>query len=118
MNAHFACIDEYHAHPNDELYNVLRNSMGARRQPMLFTITTAGFNRESPCYKHRNYCTSVLNGNIKDDALFSVIYTLDEGDDWADPINWQKANPNLGISVYRRQLEQALTEAKIGRAHV
>ena len=112
LNAHFACIDEYHAHPNDELYNVLRNSMGARRQPMLFTITTAGFNRESPCYKHRNYCTSVLNGNIKDDALFSVIYTLDDGDDWADPINWQKANPNLGISVYPRQLEQALTEAK------
>ena len=112
LNAHFACIDEYHAHPNDELYNVLRNSMGARRQPMLFTITTAGFNRESPCYKHRNYCTSVLNGNIKDDALFSVIYTLDEGDDWADPTNWQKANPNWGISVYPRQLQQALTEAK------
>ena len=112
LNAHFACIDEYHAHPNDELYNVLRNSMGARRQPMLFTITTAGFNRESPCYKHRNYCTSVLNGNIKDDALFSVIYTLDEGDDWADPTNWQKANPNWGVSVYPRQLEQALTEAK------
>lgn len=112
LNAHFACIDEYHAHPNDELYNVLRNSMGARRQPMLFTITTAGFNRESPCYKHRNYCTSVLNGNIKDDALFSVIYTLDDGDDWADPTNWQKANPNWGISVYPRQLQQALTEAK------
>ena len=112
LNAHFACIDEYHAHPNDELYNVLRNSMGARRQPMLFTITTAGFNRESPCYKHRNYCTSVLNGNIKDDALFSVIYTLDDGDDWADPTNWQKANPNWGVSVYPRQLEQALTEAK------
>ena len=112
LNAHFACIDEYHAHPNDELYNVLRNSMGARRQPMLFTITTAGFNRESPCYKHRNYCTGVLNGNIKDDALFSVIYTLDEGDDWADPTNWQKANPNWGVSVYPRQLEQALTEAK------
>ena len=112
LNAHFACIDEYHAHPNDELYNVLRNSMGARRQPMLFTITTAGFNRESPCYKHRNYCTSVLNGNIKDDALFSVIYTLDDGDDWADPTNWQKANPNWGVSVYPRQLQQALTEAK------
>jgi phage terminase large subunit-like protein len=112
LNAHFACIDEYHAHPNDELYNVLRNSMGARRQPLLFTITTAGFNRESPCYKHRNYCASVLNGGIKDDALFSVIYTLDDGDDWTDPNNWAKANPNWKISVYPRQLEQALTEAK------
>jgi phage terminase large subunit-like protein len=112
LNTHFAVIDEYHAHPNDELYNVLRNSMGARRQPLLFTITTAGFNRESPCYKHRNYCTSVLSGAIVDDALFSVIYTLDEGDDWTDSANWAKANPNWGVSVYPRQLEQALTEAK------
>jgi len=112
LNAHFCCIDEYHAHPNDELYNVIRNSMGARRQPLLFTITTAGFNREAPCYKHRQYCAGVLSGNIKDDALFSVIYTLDEGDDWTDPAVWAKANPNWGISVNPRQLEQGLTEAK------
>jgi phage terminase large subunit-like protein len=112
LNTHFACIDEYHAHPNDELYNVIRNSMGARRQPLLFTITTAGFNREAPCYKHRQYCANVLNGAIKDDALFSVIYSLDEGDDWTDPAVWAKANPNWGVSVYPRQLEQALTEAK------
>lgn len=112
LNAHFCCIDEYHAHPNDELYNVIRNSMGARRQPLLFTITTAGFNREAPCYKHRQYCAGVLSGAIKDDALFSVIYTLDEGDDWTDPSVWAKANPNWGISVNPRQLEQGLTEAK------
>ena len=112
LNAHFCCIDEYHAHPNDELYNVIRNSMGARRQPLLFTITTAGFNREAPCYKHRQYCAGVLNGNIKDEALFSVIYTLDEGDDWTDPAVWAKANPNWGVSVNPRQLEQGLTEAK------
>jgi phage terminase large subunit-like protein len=112
LNAHFCCIDEYHAHPNDELYNVIRNSMGARRQPLLFTITTAGFNREAPCYKHRQYCAGVLSGNIKDDALFSVIYTLDEGDDWTNPAVWAKANPNWGISVNPRQLEQGLTEAK------
>jgi phage terminase large subunit-like protein len=112
LNAHFCCIDEYHAHPNDELYNVIRNSMGARRQPLLFTITTAGFNREAPCYKHRQYCANVLSGAIQDDALFSVIYSLDEGDDWTDPKVWAKANPNWGVSVYPRQLEQALTEAK------
>ena len=112
LNTHMAVIDEYHAHPNDELYNVLRNSMGARRQPLLFTITTAGFNKEAPCFKHRQYCASVLEGKIKDDSLFSVIYTLDAGDDWTDSANWRKANPNWGISVYPRQLEQALTEAK------
>lgn len=112
LNTHFACIDEYHAHPTDELYNVIFNSMGARRQPLLFTITTAGFNREAPCYRHRQYCTAVLNGSIQDDGLFSIIYSLDDGDDWTDSKNWVKANPNWNISVYPRQLQQALTEAK------
>ena len=112
LNTHFACIDEYHAHPSDDLYNVIRNSMGARRQPMLFTITTAGFNRESPYYRHRQYCVNVLNGGIQDDGLFSIIYTLDVEDDWTNPDNWAKANPNWGISVYPRQLQQALNEAR------
>ena len=112
LNTHFAVIDEYHAHSSDELYNVIRNSMGARLQPLLFVITTAGFNRESACYRHRQYCTKVLEGAINDDALFSVIYTLDDGDDWMEPINWAKANPNYGVSVNPRQLEEGLQEAK------
>jgi len=111
LNTHMAVIDEYHAHPNDELYNVIRNSMGARSQPLLFVITTAGFNRESACYRHRQYCTKVLEGGINDDALFSVIYTLDQGDDWKDPTNWEKANPNWKVSVNPRQLEEGLQEA-------
>ena len=112
LNTHMAVIDEYHAHSSDELYNVIRNSMGARKQPLLFVITTAGFNRDSACYRHRQYCTKVLEGGIKDDALFSVIYTLDDGDDWTDPNNWAKANPNYGVSVNPRQLEEGLQEAK------
>jgi phage terminase large subunit-like protein len=112
LNTHFCCIDEYHAHTNDELYNVIRNSMGARSQPLLFTITTAGFNRESACYKHRDYCVKVLNGGVSDDALFSVIYSLDDKDDWTDSANWQKANPNWGVSVNPRQLEEGLNEAR------
>lgn len=112
LNTHFCVIDEYHAHPNDELYNVIYNSMGARRQPLLFTITTAGFNRESPCYKHRAYCGQVLNGALKDESLFTVIYSLDAGDDWTDPKTWAKANPNWGVSVYPKKLEQSINEAK------
>lgn len=112
LNTHFCVIDEYHAHPNDELYNVIYNSMGARRQPLLFTITTAGFNREGPCYKHRQYCSQVLAGALKDDSLFTVIYSLDPGDDWTDPKTWAKANPNWGVSVYPKKLEQSVNEAK------
>ena len=112
LNTHCAVIDEYHAHPTDEAYNVIRSSMGARVQPMLFTITTAGFKIQSPCYRHRQHCVNVLSGRIKDDDLFSVIYTLDETDDWKDPTIWAKANPNWGVSVQPRFLEQSLTEAK------
>lgn len=112
LNTHFCCVDEYHAHTTDEMYNVMRNSMGARENPLLFTITTAGFNKESPCYKHRKYCTKVLDGSISDDSLFAIIYTLDENDNWQDPKNWQKANPNWGISVNPRILEEGLSEAK------
>jgi phage terminase large subunit-like protein len=54
----------------------------------------------------------VLEGKLKDDGLFTIIYTLDDGDDWGDERNWVKANPNWGVSVYPRQLHQALTEAR------
>jgi len=112
LNPHYAIIDEYHAHPNDELYNVIRNGMGARSQPLLFTITTAGFNRESACYKHREYCQKVLEGQIEDDRLFAIMYSLDAGDEWTDEKNWVKANPNYGISVNPDHVIQQLSEAK------
>lgn len=111
LNTHFAIVDEYHAHQTDEAYNVIRNSMGARVQPMLFTITTAGFRITSPCYKHRQHCVNVLNGRIQDDDLFTIIYTLDETDDWKDMRVWPKANPNWNISVRPEFVQQALTEA-------
>jgi phage terminase large subunit-like protein len=112
LNTHMATIDEYHAHKTDEMYNVIMNSMGARSQPFLFTITTAGFNKESPCYKHRTHCTNVLKGLVDDPALFTTIYTLDENDDWTDPTLWAKANPNLGVSVAPKYLSDRIIEAK------
>lgn len=112
LNPHCAIIDEYHAHPSDELYNVLVNGMGARVQPLLFTITTAGFDRNSACYNHREYCTRVLNGSVQDDSLFAVIYTMDEADDWTQESTWRKANPNYGVSVQPSFLAEQVKEAK------
>ena len=112
LNTHMATIDEYHAHKTDEMYNVIMNSMGARRQPFLFTITTAGFNKESPCYKHRTHCTNVLKGVVDDPTLFSIIYTLNDTDEWSDPTVWAKANPNLGVSVQPKYLTDRIIEAK------
>lgn len=112
LNAHFCVIDEYHAHKTDAMYNVMMNSMGARQQPLLFTITTAGFNKESPCFKHRQYCQKILNGVVENESLFTMIFTLDEADDWRDEKNWAKANPNYGVSVVPEFIEQKFIEAK------
>ena len=104
LNPHAVAIDEYHAHRNDNLFNVLLTGMGARRQPLMFTVTTAGFDRNSPAKKYQGYCEKVLNGSVEDPNTFAAIYTIDAGDDWMNPATWQKANPNWGVSVFPKKL--------------
>ena len=99
LNVHCAIIDELHAHKTREVYDVMETATGARSQPLLFNITTAGFNRQGICYEVREYATKVLEGTVDDDSFFAVVYTLDEGDDWKDESTWIKANPNIGVSV-------------------
>lgn len=111
LNVHFAGIDEYHAHPTDGVANVLRSGMQARRNPLHLTITTAGFNKESPCYELQKTCKEILDGVKHDDAQFAVIYELDEGDDWTDSSTWIKANPSLGVALRPQLLESQLQQA-------
>lgn len=112
LNPHAVALDEYHAHRNDNLFNVLLTGMGARRQPMMFTVTTAGFDRNSPALKYQRYCEKVLNGQVEDPNTFAAIWTIDQADDWADPSVWQKANPNWGVSVFPKKLHQDFREAQ------
>lgn len=111
LNIHFAGIDEYHAHPTDGVANVLRSGMQARRNPLHLTITTAGFNRESPCYEMQKTCKEILDGVKHDDAQFALIYELDEDDDWTDSSTWLKANPSLGVALRQQLLESQLQQA-------
>ncbi len=99
LSASFAIIDELHEAPDNKMYNVIKSSMGAREMPLFIVITTAGFNTESFCYKLRSYCIDVLNNIIEDNSQFTVIYTIDENDNYEDKNNWIKANPNIAISV-------------------
>jgi len=112
LNAHLAVVDEYHAHPTSAVYNVLKSSMGSRKQPLMFTITTAGFNVSGPCYQLAKTCKEVLDGKKRDDSLFSMIYELDEDDDWRDEETWIKANPSLGHSISYEYLRQQCVQAK------
>ncbi len=99
LNIHCGIIDELHAHRTREIFDVIETGTGSREQPVLWLITTAGSNRSGICYEQRSYVIKILSGVIEDDEYFGIIYTLDQDDDWTDPKNWVKANPNWGVSV-------------------
>lgn len=118
LNPHCVLIDELHKHRNRSLLDVMDTAVGARRQPLLWIITTAGDDSPDSVYSTENdYATKVLQGVNEDDNLFAFITTIDKGDKWDDPIAWAKANPNLGISVKLDDLErQALKASKSPQA--
>ncbi len=99
-----ALIDEYHEHDSDNLYATMITGMGARKQPLMLIITTAGANIEGPCYDKRREVVQMLEGILPSDELFGWIWTIDEDDDWKDPEVLAKANPNIGVSVYKEYL--------------
>lgn len=111
LNPHGVVVDELHAHRTRGLLDVLETAMGARRQPLLWMITTAGHGRSSVCWEVHEYARQVLEGTLEDPSFLAFVAGLDAGDDWRDEAVWAKANPNLGVSVkvayLRRECEQA-----------
>lgn len=99
LSASGIVIDEVHALPNRDLWDVLTTSTGARRQPLTVAITTAGYDRHSLCYELYDYAVKVRDGIIIDEAFLPVIFEADKDDDWTKPETWRKAHPGLGISV-------------------
>lgn len=111
LNIHCGVIDELHAHKKRDLYDVLDSGTGARSQPILWMITTAGSDRSGICYEQRIHVTKILDGAFSDDSFFGIIYTIDEDDDWTDPSVWAKANPNYGVSVMPDDMEDGCRKA-------
>ena len=109
---HAALIDEYHEHDTDHMVDAMQTGMGAREQPLLSIITTAGSNLGGPCYEKRRDVIRILEGQTQDDTVFGCIYGLDEGDAWDDPASLRKANPNYGVSVFEPFLLAQLAQAK------
>ncbi len=96
FNASMVIYDELHAAPNRELWDVLRTSQGARREPLMIAITTAGFDKTSICWELWEYARKVRDGVIDDPAFFQTLYEAPEGADWTDEAVWYAANPALG----------------------
>ncbi len=107
LNVHGALVDEIHAHKARDVWDLLETATGARRQPLMFGISTSGFDRQSLFFTQHEYTEKVLQRVIEDDSWFGIIYTIDKrrdsdpedvvDDDWEDEVNWIKANPNLGV---------------------
>lgn len=111
LNTHCAIIDELHAHKTREVYDVVETSIGKRKQPIMWMITTAGFNLTGVCYEVRRYVTKLLDGSAKDDSHFGIIYTIDEKDDWRTEDALIKANPNWNVSVQPKAILSTLSKA-------
>ncbi len=96
LNASFVTIDELHGIKDRNLYEVMRQSQSARRQPLLVMITTAGTVRENIFDDMYSHACEVADGVITDNSFLPILYELDSRSEWNDPTAWVKANPSLG----------------------
>jgi phage terminase large subunit-like protein len=116
LNVHGVIADEVHQWKSREMWEVLETATGAREQPMIIAITTAGVDRNTLCFEKHEHTRRVLEGwkdnSYVDDTWFGVIYTLDDRDDWRDQANWVKANPNLGVCKYLDDMEMKAQRAE------
>jgi phage terminase large subunit-like protein len=110
-NPSVALVDELHTQPNGELLESLDTGQGSRRQPLMFTITTADYERESPCNAKYRYATRVRTEELHDPHFLPVIFEAAADDDWTSPATWAKANPNLGVSVTREFMQRQCRKA-------
>ncbi len=94
-NPHCAIVDELHEHEKRDVWDSMASALGAREQPLLIAITTAGYNTAGICYEQRKYLQGILDGSREDDSYFGLIFEADEGDDPGDEATWAKANPSL-----------------------
>ncbi len=108
-----AIVDEYHEHDTDRMVDTMETGMGAREQPLLLIITTAGDNLAGPCFSMLQDAEKVLEGLVENDELFALIFTVDKGDDWSSDIALRKANPNYDVSVSGEFLRARQRDAKI-----
>jgi len=98
FNVHGLIFDEFHTQPNRDLFDTLYKGTSARRQPVVFIITTAGDDRESICYEEYEYAKRVRDGVIEDEQYLPVIFESDAAADWTDEATWERSNPSLGVT--------------------
>lgn len=113
---YFVIIDEFHEAKDDSLKKNITSGQVMFEDPMLVTITTAGFNVGGPCHQMRQKICDILEGKTENLGMFGIVFTLDDEDDWEDETVWVKANPSIGITPtwkgMRQEYQNAVTEGQ------
>jgi len=112
LDTHCGVIDELAAIKNRDIYDLVKQSMGAREQPLLFCITTNGFVREGIFDSQYQYASDVLFDRARNNRFLPFIYELDHIDEWDKEECWIKANPGLGTVKSIDYLRQMVQKAK------
>lgn len=112
LNGHFIIIDELAAIKNRDIYDLMKQSMSSREQPLLTTITTNGFVREGIFDAQYEYACGFLDGKINNERFLPFIYELDDRDEWDQEECWIKANPGLGVIKSIDSLRESVQKAK------
>lgn len=112
LDVHCGVIDELAAIKNRDIYDLVKQAMGARRQPLLFSITTNGFVREGIFDSQYEYAKNILEGKANNKRFLPFIYELDSADEWDKEECWIKANPGLGTIKSWDYLRQMIQKAK------
>jgi phage terminase large subunit-like protein len=114
LDVHGGIIDELAAIQNRDIYDLVKQGMASRAQPMLWTISTNGFVRECIFDDQYKYATDWLDGNLTEPSehFIAFIYELDDRDEWDKEECWIKANPGLGAIKSIDFLRQSVAKAK------
>ena len=112
LNSHCVVIDELHGIKDRNLYEVMKQSQSARRQPLLIMITTAGTVRECIFDDMYAYACNIVDGVYSDETFLPILYELDSREEWTQPEAWQKANPALGTIKKLDDLKTKIARAQ------
>ncbi|MFW5438753.1 terminase large subunit [Paenibacillus apiarius] len=113
LNTHLGIFDEIHEYKDFKLINIIKNSTMTRKQPLLFYITTAGYQLDGPLMEYYEKAADVLDGVHSEERFFYFIAELDPEDDIEDSNNWIKANPNLGVTIDLEEMKEEWESAKL-----
>lgn len=112
LNPNICLVDEFHAMADRGMIDVMETATGARRQPLMYEITTFGDDPVSPWGDQHDYACKILEGVLADETFFTFTAHADVEDDWQSEATARKANPNYGISVNAEDLASKRAKAK------